>query len=103
DGLAKLEASIDADRLEAWSKQLSAQVVDVSVPRFVVDPAEPAELSTELAALGMPDAFDAAKADLTGIGVPPDPTQRLYVSKVFHKAFVKVDEKGTEAAAAPAV
>ena len=40
------------------------------------------------------------KADLTGIADSPDPRERLLLSEVFHKAFVKVDEKGTEAAAA---
>jgi len=42
-------------------------------------------------------------ADFTGIANPPDPRDRLFISEVFHKAFVKVDEKGTEAAAATAV
>jgi serpin B len=51
----------------------------------------------------MRDAFDRRKADFTGIANPPDPADRLVISRVFHKAFVKVDEKGTEAAAATAV
>ena len=54
-------------------------------------------------ALGMPLAFNRAKADFTGIANPPNPEDRLFISKVFHKAFVKLDEKGTEAAAATAV
>jgi serine protease inhibitor len=51
----------------------------------------------------MPDAFDREKADFTGIANPADRRERLKIDKVFHKAFVKVDEKGTEAAAATAV
>ena len=51
----------------------------------------------------MIDAFDKDKADFTGIANPKDPRERLYIAKVVHKAFVKVDEKGTEAAAATAV
>jgi serpin B len=56
-----------------------------------------------LKAAGMPSAFDAAKADFTGMANPKDPRDRLCIGSVFHKAFVKVDEKGTEAAAATSV
>ena len=94
---------LDAATLDGWRAALAPQEVQLTLPRFVIDPADPAELAQPLATLGMPDAFDAAKADLTGIGVPPDPRNRLFISRVFHKAFVKVDEKGTEAAAATAV
>ena len=60
-------------------------------------------LAEPLKALGMPRAFDRRRADFTGIANPKDPEDRLYVGNVFHKAFVKTDEKGTEAAAASAV
>ena len=53
--------------------------------------------------MGMPLAFDRDKADFTAMANPPDPRERLHIDDVFHKAFVKVDEKGTEAAAATAV
>jgi len=42
-------------------------------------------------------------ADFTGIANPPSKEDRLFIDKVFHKAFVAVDEAGTEAAAATAV
>ena len=42
-------------------------------------------------------------ADFTKIANPPSPEDRLYIGKVFHQTFVRVDEKGTEAAAATAV
>ena len=51
----------------------------------------------------MPLAFDPEAADFTGIANPPSPAQRLVIARVFHKGFVKVDEKGTEAAAASAI
>ncbi len=47
--------------------------------------------------------FDREKADFTAMAKPADPNERLYIAKVFHKAFVKVDEEGAEAAAATAV
>ena len=102
DGLAELERSLPA-KLKALQPKLAAAEVSVSLPKFVIDPAEPLQLADVLVALGMKDAFDAKKADFTGIGTPPDPNNKLYISSVLHKAFVKVDEKGTEAAAATAV
>ena len=104
DGLGAVERTLDAKKLESWTSALGKpQRVNVSLPSFKVEPQDSLALSGALKALGMPAAFDAEKADFTAIGVPPDPRNRLYISEVFHKAFVKVDEKGTEAAAATAV
>jgi serine protease inhibitor len=103
DGLAAFEASLTPARLEALAASLKPREVAVALPRFEVNPAEPLALGDELAALGMTDAFDATKADFTGITNPPDPRRSLHLGAVFHKAFVRVDEKGTEAAAATAV
>jgi len=102
DGLAAVEKGLSASRLEGWRKALAPANVEVALPRFEIRPPS-ISLGQELAALGMPLAFDSQKADLTGIAKAADPRERLYVAKVFHKAFVKVDEKGTEAAAATAV
>jgi serpin B len=103
DGLGEVEASLTAAKLERWSKALDSRSVAVSLPRFEVSPTPSMSLGEELIKLGMPDAFDREKADFTGIANPTDPRERLKIDKVFHKAFVKVDERGTEAAAATAV
>jgi len=77
--------------------------VQVRLPSFKIDPAAPRKMNDDLKALGMPRAFDPDAAEFEGIGNPPDPNERLSISAVFHKAFVLVDEEGTEAAAATAV
>lgn len=103
DGLANLEAGFSPAKLAALDAALASQSVAVALPQFEIDPKISLSLGTELRGLGMRSAFDAKAADFSGIGVPPNPQNRLYISEVFHKAFVKVNEKGTEAAAATAV
>ena len=76
---------------------LEKHVLDVRLPKFRVETS--LDLKGALAALGVSDAFDPARADLSGIaGAPHD----LFVGAALHRAFVRVDELGTEAAAATA-
>lgn len=103
DGLAALEASLDAQRVDALTGALRRELVAVGIPKFEVNPSASLSLGDDLKALGMPLAFDHQKADFTGIANPPNPADRLVIAKVFHKGFVRVDEKGTEAAAATAI
>lgn len=102
-GLADMEASMSAERLAQLRASATMQQVDVSLPRFNVDPAGPMALSDALIELGMTAAFDAEKADFSRIANPSDPADRLSLAQVFHKTVVRVNEKGTEAAAATAV
>jgi serpin B len=102
DGLEAIEKQLSPQTFATWIGALHQSEVDVSIPRFEVDPPRPIALKPQLQALGMKLAFERT-ADLTGIANPPSPEERLFISAVFHKAFVKVDEKGTEAAAATAV
>jgi serpin B len=97
DGLAALEDSLSYEMLDGWLKKLSSRRVDVSVPRFKLT-AE-LELKDPLSALGMPVAFVAGKADFAGM----TGTRDFAISAVVHKAYVEVEEKGTEAAAATGV
>ena len=97
DGLAELETSLSYQTVEGWLKKLSPYRVSVSVPRFKLT-AE-LELKETLSALGMPLAFIPGKADFSGM----TGTRDLAISAVVHKAFVEIEEKGTEAAAATGV
>ena len=103
DGLDALEGRLSAKTFDGWVSALKHERVVVALPKFEVNPASSLSLGDILVSMGMPVAFDRDHADFTGIANPPSPADRLYISKVFHKAFVKLDEKGTEAAAATAV
>ena len=94
DGLGALEASLTADKLEGWLGELHKEEVSVILPKFQMT--SRFELSEVLKALGMTDAFSLPPADFSGMGGSKD----LDISKVIHKAFVDVNEEGTEAAAA---
>ncbi|HEX7603024.1 MAG TPA: serpin family protein [Polyangiaceae bacterium] len=102
NGLAKLEALIASSGLDAVAtKPLGyEQAVDVTLPRTKMTSSF--ELSSPLAALGMGVAF-GKDADFTGIAKAPSVDDRLRIAKVLHKAFVDVNEEGTEAAAATAI
>jgi serpin B len=103
DGLDAVEGRLTPALLDGWIHALAPTNVAVSLPKVEIDPAASISLADTLASMGMPLAFDRSRADFTGIANPPNPADRLSISRVFHKAFVKVDEKGTEAAAATAV
>jgi RNA polymerase sigma factor (sigma-70 family) len=94
--LAVLEKKLDPKVLGSAMKKLREQKVIVAFPKFKME--WRLDLKKTLVEMGMVDAFGGA-ADFSGM----TGTRDLYISKVIHKAFVAVDEKGTEAAAATAV
>jgi serine protease inhibitor len=96
DGLARLEKNVTLARLEGWLKDTKDHQVDVKFPKFKMT--QELDLKKALSALGMPVAFTAA-ADFSGISSQ----QRLHIGFVLHKAFIDLNERGTEAAAATAV
>lgn len=103
-GLAAIESALDAQTLERWIGALrETEDLPVIFPRFRIEPGEPVLLGEHLRAMGMVRAFDSAQADFTGMANPANAAERLFVSEAYHKAFVQVDEQGTEAAAATAV
>lgn len=97
DGLADFEKALTAKVLAKTLADIHRENVSVALPKFEFT-AE-FKLGKALQALGMIDAFNGRLADFSGMTGRKD----LFISKVIHKAFVKVDEKGTEAAAATAV
>ena len=97
DGVAALEQSLSAERLNDIISQLKRREVALWLPRFKFDARF--ELSNDLKAMGMPDAFDEQRADFSQMASH----EQLFISFVIHKAVIEVNEKGTEAAAATGI
>ena len=102
DGLAAVESTLDSRKIDGLVKAMHYGLVRLALPRFDLHP-EALSLGEDLKALGMPLALDRNRADFTGIANPPDPADRLSITKVLHQGFARVNEKGTEAGAATAV
>jgi serpin B len=102
NGLRALESKLAANVLTECAK-LEAQDVNLHLPKFKLEPPTIA-LAEKLQALGMKSAFDIPRGSANFDRIAPrKPDDYLYISNVFHKTFIDVDEKGTEAAAATAV
>ena len=99
DGLASLEGKMTYDNLQKSLSVLDASQPDemeVYLPRFKLT--QKFELNDILSQMGAGEMFIPGKANFAGIAADP-----LYVSNVIHKAFVEVNEEGTEAAAATGI
>jgi serpin B len=96
-GLEALERALTPENVDAWLGTVREREVTVQIPRFTMTWGT-AKLNDYLIALGMPSAFSSG-ADFAGMSAAGD----LFISGVFHKAFVEVNEQGTEAAAATGV
>jgi serpin B len=96
DGLDALEASLTVEKLDSWTAGLKPNRVKVSLPRFTST--VEAELTDVLSQLGMPIEYraDEEVGGMTG-------SRDIVISGGDHKAFIEVEEKGTEAAAATGV
>lgn len=88
-------SELDAERAASMLKDIGVQDVHLTMPKFTYE--SQFSLKETLATMGMPAAFGAA--DFSGM----DGTRSLFIGDVIHKAYVSVDEAGTEAAAATAV
>jgi len=98
-GVSAFEETMTAENLSAWLKSLREQKVVVAMPKFKMT--VQFQLADTLKAMGMRDAFSLPPADFSGMIERGE--KELKISHVIHKAFVDVNEEGTEAAAATAV
>lgn len=97
DGLGEFLKSLDQSHWKEWAAKFSSKEGSIVLPKFQLDYGN--RLVDALKALGMTVAFEPGAADFSGI----DSSRPLYISDVEHKTYVKVDERGTEAAAATAI
>ncbi|XP_047424421.1 leukocyte elastase inhibitor-like isoform X2 [Mugil cephalus] len=95
-GLEKLEKALTYENFVEWTRpdMMDTGEVQVGLPRFKLE--EKYDMKSVLVSMGMEDAFDMARSDFSGMS----PGNDLVLSEVVHKAFVEVNEEGTEAAAA---
>jgi len=93
----EFEASLSAERFDEILAGMEPKMVALTMPKFSFTSSY--QLKDVLSGMGMPLAFDDKQADLSGI----DGRRDLFIRDVVHKAFVAVDEAGTEAAASTAV
>jgi serpin B len=98
DGLSRIEDQLSPALFASWLEALQRRTVHVTLPVFTMT--SEFQLNPVLKKLGMTRAFASGRADLSGIGSRPGD---LFISDVFHKAYVDVNETGTEAAAVTTV
>ncbi len=96
DGIRELENKLSCKMYQNAALQMQKRKVVVSIPKFTME--FELNLGNKFQEMGMTDAF-SGKADFSGM----TGTKELKIDKVIHKAFIEVNESGTEAAAATAV
>lgn len=96
-GLADLEAKLTPDNLNRWLMEMQRHEVEVYLPRFKLD--AQFDLGDLFKSMGMALAFTPSQADFSGM----DGKRDLFISAVIQKAFVDINEEGTEAAAATGI
>jgi serpin B len=103
NGLRALESKLTGDMLAECARLETREEIDLHLPKFKIEPPTIA-LAEKFEALGMKTAFDQPRGSANFDRMAPrKPKDYLYISQIFHKTFIAVDEKGTEAAAATAV
>ena len=96
-GISSLERKFSDNLLRKYLNSMKREKVHVYLPKFTLE--SELQLKDFLSLMGVRDVFDPANADLSGI----TGYKGLYVSHAIHKAYVEVNEEGTEAAAATGI
>ena len=96
--VTEIVESISIEQFSEWKENFSEQEVDIYLPKFKLETEY--DLENTLKNMGMVLPFDEMNANFSAMF--PNKND-LYISKVIHKAFVEVNEEGTEAAAATVV
>ena len=99
DGLLSVETKLlgVSSAFATIEQMLAEKILDVALPKFKTEGAIP-NMKELLIQLGIKDLFSEAKADLSGIS--DTGRKELFVSNVFQKCFIEVNEEGSEAAVA---
>ncbi|XP_041358356.1 leukocyte elastase inhibitor-like [Gigantopelta aegis] len=97
DAVSRLEHNLNNENLKAALSEIWKETVDITLPKFVLE--SNFALEKILPSMGMVDAFDRSRANFSGMAGSTD----LYISHITHKAFLDVNEEGSEAAAATGV
>ena len=96
DGLTKVESGLSGMVLEEMEKNAAEKKLCVELPEFKIETMLEEKLKTALSMMGVKDLFTKGLADLSGVSDSPG----LFASAIVQKCYIKVDEKGSEAAAA---
>jgi len=98
DGLTQIEKQLSPEQIARWRSQMKKQEVHLYLPKFKINWGA-GSLVKPLRELGMLEAFVYGKADFSGMNGDKD----FFISDILQKAFVDVEEEGTEAAAATTI
>ncbi|XP_044771884.1 antithrombin-III isoform X1 [Neomonachus schauinslandi] len=97
--LAKVEQELTPEMLQEWLDEMAETLLVVHMPRFRIE--DSFSVKEQLQDMGLVDLFNPEKSRLPGIIA--EGRSDLYVSQAFHKAFLEVNEEGSEAAASTVV
>lgn len=97
NNISIVDSSLNTLNIEDWNSNLNEIKINIDIPKFKFKTEY--NLNDVLTKMGMIDAFSEIDADFSGM----DGTKSLFISDILHKAFIEVNEEGTEAAAATSV